>query len=270
MDQKKWDRLVAEGQKLATALSVDKFGLGDKALEVAPMGADTTNTGGLAKLNVYAEAIGIKFESLRAYRAVAAAWPEHDRNLSCASFSVHQDLASSPNRVTILKRLVKRAEKAGLKRVPQNWVRQEIGKAPTGQAIRSPDQSERPSIDAVTAAMKDPDIAFKVMAEPSVRKTVYEVDADRIEGARQRNREEFPQFNKFEDAKAGSDATKETHQAVLNLKHAIEYLRRVDVSPLIKDDLLSDLGQIRMLVEELERVVEGIDITPERVVEGRR
>ena len=82
----RWAKLVEIGSR-------SNWTLGDAALEIAPMGDHGANTGALVNLRKFAEEIGTAFQSLRAYRAVASAWPR-DKRLASTSWSVHQALGT--------------------------------------------------------------------------------------------------------------------------------------------------------------------------------
>lgn len=86
-----WEGLVKAGKQAASL----QWTLGDLACEVETTYGDHT-------LQEYAEAIGVPYKSLLAYRTVAQAFPEGSRNLEI-SWSVHQVLASQDDRSMIMK-----------------------------------------------------------------------------------------------------------------------------------------------------------------------
>jgi Family of unknown function (DUF6192) len=78
--------------------------MGDLALEVAPMGSKGVDSGAIEKIERFGEEISVEAQTLRDYRRVAAAWPNAERS-AFASWSVHQILASKPDRFDLIKRL---------------------------------------------------------------------------------------------------------------------------------------------------------------------
>lgn len=84
------ESLVAKGRELASSLSDNKWGLGDLARKVEP-----------GDLRDFADVIGVPYNSMREYRAVADAWPT-DSRLSF-SYSVHQALRALPDRFEVIE-----------------------------------------------------------------------------------------------------------------------------------------------------------------------
>lgn len=88
----RWQELVSQSQSLT---SVRNWFLGDASLEVMPAGTrfGAIDEGIGENLRLFAAEVGIPYNSIRAYRAVAAAWPPEERVASC-TWSVHQVLMS--------------------------------------------------------------------------------------------------------------------------------------------------------------------------------
>jgi hypothetical protein len=62
------------------------------------------DSGAIEKIERFGEEISVEAQTLRDYRRVAAAWPNAERS-AFASWSVHQILASKPDRFDLIKRL---------------------------------------------------------------------------------------------------------------------------------------------------------------------
>jgi hypothetical protein len=84
----RWEELVQQG---ILKDGERNWFLGDAALEIAPMGADSAHNGRDALLAQYADEVGIGAGSLIKYRQVADAWPPETRVLG-ASWTVHRVL----------------------------------------------------------------------------------------------------------------------------------------------------------------------------------
>ena len=92
--------LVEEGRQLAASLSENKWGLGDVAQRFEPIGA-RGGSPAQPRLREFADQIGVSYNSLREYRAVAAAWP-NDRRLSSVPYAIHQALRGREDRFEII------------------------------------------------------------------------------------------------------------------------------------------------------------------------
>lgn len=82
-----------------------KWVLGDLALQRIPIQdhseGDYRHTGVDEQLEELANALGVKFKSLRAYRGIAKAWPEEHRRYDLA-WTVHAVLRVFPNRFELI------------------------------------------------------------------------------------------------------------------------------------------------------------------------
>lgn len=228
-----WNELVSKGQHLIETLTQDKFGLGDLALIAAPLGSDGAHNGSSATLDEYAQAIGCEPSSLREYRRVADAWPESQRRSKDASFSVHQELASEPDRFNVLGKLIKQAKG---KKITVNDVRTYKGKA----LVRYPPPAR--------TVKEKVELVREMVADPTIGKQIAkEVYRDREAGANMRRasveaeREMHTESKENLRKKAGgivnlSDLMEANHKfadAARQVREATELLRSVD--PLTKE-----------------------------------
>src|SRR5262245_41231307 len=120
-----YQELVKLGREALAAETSAQWKLGDYALQVCPLDAKHLHNQQLEKLERYADDLGVSFETLRAYRATAAAWPDDTRVSSDkASWKVHQYLQGKPDRIQIIERLLR----AGKGRVTVNQVTIALGR----------------------------------------------------------------------------------------------------------------------------------------------
>lgn len=75
INKRQYQRLVKVGREAVREHDRQQWVLGDLAVEVAALGRTRNRTGAYALLKQWASDIGMQFETVRAYRSVAAAWP---------------------------------------------------------------------------------------------------------------------------------------------------------------------------------------------------
>lgn len=95
-----WQELVEAGRAAVQRLGDAKWELGDLAVEAAPIQTPGySTTGADERLREFAEEIGLPFNTLRGYRAVAAKWPPDERQPSL-HWTAHRELlkAEDPQR----------------------------------------------------------------------------------------------------------------------------------------------------------------------------
>jgi hypothetical protein len=89
--------LREQEEKQLYSLGETAVAMGDTLLALAPMGDDTTRTGALEVVQRVADRTDVPFNTLRDRRTVASRLPQwvrtHDRFLSCARYSVYQEIA---------------------------------------------------------------------------------------------------------------------------------------------------------------------------------
>lgn len=260
-----WDQCVKEGRRLVGELTLNKFALGDETLKpaVAPMGKDGAHNETTEKLQAYANAIGIPFQTLRSYRGVAAAWPPDERS-SGAAWSVHKELAGDPDRFKTLAALAKKSKDG---KVTLNQLAAHKGQRPHSGA--RPPASVPDKARAVKDYLSDPAVATAAMADDETRVAVSRakatLDAQRSERVRKRESAESPglvSMAGFWDALADIDA------ATRRANEALAALRSVpEVTDEMKTALQLHVGYLRTSVDWLESFTESGDLSFEDELE---
>ena len=82
--------------------TVDPWELGDEALTVDPVFANSGPRGVKKRLTALAKSRGVALQSLRIYRGVANAWPQGRRRLDLP-FAVHAVFRDQPDRFDLIK-----------------------------------------------------------------------------------------------------------------------------------------------------------------------
>ena len=153
-----WAQQVAEGKRLVKAEGDIKWGLGDLALEVAPLSPLGVNNDSTEALMKFADAIGCEFSALREYRRIANEYPTPATRVAGASWSVHRELATCVDAVKMIKGLVREG------RATVDNARALLGQKPTRQPV--------PTTTKDKAAA-----ATELLADPAVRREVVKREA---------------------------------------------------------------------------------------------
>jgi hypothetical protein len=163
-----YKQLVAEGRRLVKEEGNVRWQLGDLAEEVLQ------TYEGDNVLADYAAEIGCSLDALQQYRRTAVAWPK-GRNRG--SWSVYNELASSPDRVHLLDRLVAKGK------VTVDEARRETGK----RSARLGNTVNAPTPEKVTTArelLRDPDVRRELLGDRKVRaqlgQTVQEIADEKV------------------------------------------------------------------------------------------
>ncbi len=102
MTSRSWEALVVEGKRLAQAHPLDRWAIGDLAIEAVPPGKDRAErSAAQTKLNDFASVTGIPFNLLKDCHRTSKAWPPGSRILDI-SHSKHSRYAARPNRTNLL------------------------------------------------------------------------------------------------------------------------------------------------------------------------
>jgi hypothetical protein len=239
---------VAEGKRLVAAEGDAKWGLGDLALEVAPMTEPGPNNNSQAALTKFADEIGVEFSTLREYRRIAHEFPPATR-VAGASWSVHRELANIQDAHKWIKDLVKQ------------------GKATVDEARKitgvKPTRYPTPTTTTAKAAaakelLADPLVRRAVVSDINVRadlfRTTREHDAQTTSRVKRRQREDHPGLvasGEFLDAL--SHLTKARRECL----RAVELIR--GVAPLSangRKTLTRDLGYLGEVIAILNQYAE--------------
>jgi hypothetical protein len=97
--------LIRKGRRVASHLQHAQLELGRLALEYAPIGDVSIKTGTRARLEEYADAIGVDPETLRTYRAVAHGWKDQE-HVGALRYTTLKALLPVPNKEGLIARLL--------------------------------------------------------------------------------------------------------------------------------------------------------------------
>lgn len=252
----RYDELVRRGREVAQRLSKSQWELGDLALKVVPMGEQHKHNGSIERLQQYADEIGVAFDALDLYRRVAAAWPDRTR-IRSASWSVHRELMSHPQRGRILEALVRKHE-----RVTVDLARRHRGKEPT--RYEPPPRTITEKVEAVKDYLADKDVREVVATDPKAGMAVSLASAERS----RRMAEQSEEREEKRQQKAGPldlmfQVLGHVHKSRYQLQAAAKILAghvdRMDAE--VRDEVAEAIAINRELIELISATVERGDLS---------
>jgi hypothetical protein len=262
--------------------------LGDAALEIAPMaaGSDTQvsdqpyHNGASAALRQYADEIGAEYNTLLAYRRVAAAWPDANR-LASTSWKVHQILASRPELIQPGMTISEAAKAAGQRNVgrtgPQSPPEDRAAAAAdyladpevARQAMAAMDPQARAGL--ARDILADPDAADQVMTDPDTREEAFRA-AMRVHERENLNRPR--PASRPRDLRDDLDEHHQTELAWADVQDALaREARHLQRSELLRRDkefagiVLGYLTETRNRLDLIESIVAGGGVTDEALTD---
>jgi hypothetical protein len=190
---RRWNELVAEGRRLVKQEGEARFALGDRALEIAPMGDDGVRNGSTEKLWRYAQEIDVEPATLQEYRRIAHAWPATRRLVASVSWSAHQVLAGHKDRFELIQpKMTVRGAQIALGWQPSAGARSDLlSDEHRQQQANDAIQGLSPKQKAAVASdlLNEPEVADHVARDHGARHTMREAtdryDTEHQERARQ-------------------------------------------------------------------------------------
>jgi hypothetical protein len=167
MNQTEWKALVKEGIALAKQGAEARWGLGDNALKVAPIGQDGAHNGSADKLEQYASEIGVEYETLRRYRQVSASWPPETR-VSGASWTLHRELLNNASPDEAHATMKSLGKKFPNQRITADMARQENGRQPSRLLRRTPSERQQSAETLLASATDKKEFIRKVISDPAI------------------------------------------------------------------------------------------------------
>ncbi|MEC3982553.1 DUF6192 family protein [Amycolatopsis sp. H20-H5] len=197
---RRYDQLLKRALRAVEAISGHQFDLGDIALEIEPMKLVGGAGGGTYEtLRMFAEDIGLEFETLISYRSTAAAWPSNKRQLSMASFTTHRILNGLPSRFSLIKRPIKNP-RTGRKYWRTDDAARAAGRSPSHPETREEKvakvhdlvKEDDVAATVATTLLCRPEVASRAMADHTARHIVNNAQFDRSRQVRDDIEERIP------------------------------------------------------------------------------
>ncbi|MFD5423158.1 DUF6192 family protein [Streptomyces sp. NPDC127069] len=183
---RQWARYVRQGRELVQQETSLQFALGDITLKMVPKNEPGERRGVFPIMDRYADSIGINVHTLLTYRDTAIHWPAEHRQPQ-ESFSVHRSLEGLDDRFEIITTPPDGAahwtEDQALRRAGR-LPHRPLTKEEKLDRVRTLLTNSESAIGAVEEIIRRPDIAQKVMANPSNQRILYRAHHEqRVEAA---------------------------------------------------------------------------------------
>ncbi|KPI31940.1 hypothetical protein OV450_7015 [Actinobacteria bacterium OV450] len=183
---RQWARYIRQGRELVQQESGLQFALGDITLKMVPKNEPGEKRSVFPVLDRFADSIGINVHTLLTYRLTATCWPKEHRRPQ-ESFSVHRALEALEDRFEIIQTPPGGAdhwtEDAALRRAGR-LPHRPLTKEEKLDRVRTLLTNSESAVGAVEEIIRRPDIAQRVMANPSNQRILYRAHHDqRVEAA---------------------------------------------------------------------------------------
>ncbi|MFB7293405.1 DUF6192 family protein [Actinacidiphila glaucinigra] len=183
---RQWARYVKQGRELVQEESRIQFKLGDITLKMVPKVDDGRKDRGVfVVLDHYADQIGINVHTLLNYRYVAMAWPAEHRAAD-VSWSIHMAFSALEDRFEVIEHPPK-----GVDRWTEDMALRHAGRLPHTPLTREEKldrvrvlmREDESALGAVEEMIRRPDVAHKIMANPSNQRILYRAHQEQREEA---------------------------------------------------------------------------------------
>ncbi|MEU0002644.1 DUF6192 family protein [Streptomyces microflavus] len=258
---RQWARYVKQGRELVEEESSLQFRLGDLSLKMVEHSPRSVGRGVFLVLDRYADTIGINVHTLMNYRHVAHAWPP-DKRVAGTSWSVHQALSALPDRFEVIlnppegkDRWTEDAALSRAGRLPHR----PLTKDEKLDRVKTLMREDESASEAVESLIQRPDVAHRVMSNPSNQRILYrahheqrqEAAAARFAAAHEPN---------LEDTEDGSGLAYEqsdeptAQEQVRRREPAVDYQRA-------SSEVLELIGSGTTFLVDLQRMIPGLHVS---------
>lgn len=260
---RQWARYVKQGRELVEEESSLQFRLGDLSLKMVEHSPHNIGRGVFLVLDRYADTIGINVHTLMSYRTVAHAWPP-DKRAPGTSWAVHKALAALPDRFEVIlnppegkDRWTEDAALSRAGRLPHR----PLTKDEKLDRVRTLLREDESASEAVESLIQRPDVAHRVMSNPSNQRILYRAHHEqRQEAAAARfaaAHEPVPSDSE-EDYAPDYEDDDETEAApreeVRRREPAVDYQRA-------SSEVLELIGSGTTFLVDLQRMIPGLHVS---------
>ncbi|MFC7924611.1 DUF6192 family protein [Streptomyces cinereoruber] len=253
---RQWTRYVKQGRELVEETSSLQFRLGDLTLKmVENRGPGGGAHGVFVVMDRFADEIGINVDTLLGYRKVSSEWPPEER-VPGVSWSIHRALAALPDRFEVIRQPPK-----GRDRWTEDLALSRAGRLPNRpltkaeklDRVRTLMREDENASEAVEELIRRPDVAHKVMANPSNQRILYrahheqrqQAAAARFTAAQEREPEEV---DEVEEETFGAEAPEPRLR-----EPAVDYQRA-------HSEALELIGTGTAFLVDLQRMIPGLHV----------
>lgn len=273
--QHRYAQLVTEGRDLVEQQSHCQFALGDRALEIEPIGPhggshpDSTQepTGVGDALRMYAEDIGVPAATLTNYRWVASRWPK-DQRAQGVSHYVHKVLAGAQDRFQIIGKPPKNL-RTGERRWDVDAACRQMGWTPrtpvTPQEklnrIHDLSKDDAVAVSAARELLKRPNVAFETMGDATARHAVNSAQFDRSRQAVVCARQRTPAIRHIEHSLEYLDLVGACAQFVATVGRILPGLRGREFTDEEKDAVRRNATRVRSTADWIQHAIDTGDVS---------
>ncbi|MEU5163857.1 DUF6192 family protein [Streptomyces sp. NPDC020875] len=251
---RQWARFVKQGRDLVDEETRIQFSLGDLTLKMVPVRAPGGNQGVFMVLDRFADQIGSNVHTLMDYRHVAHVWPP-DQRVRGVAWSVHRAFDALEDRFDLIHnppngadRWTEDAALSRAGRLPQR----PLTKAEKLDRVRTLMRENENASEAVGELIRRPDVAHKVMADPSNQRILYRAHHEqRQEAAAAR----FAASHEWDRGGAVENEEEEATEVrqVSRRESAVDYQRA-------SSEVLELIGSGTTFLVDLQRMIPGLHV----------
>lgn len=197
VSERRYQELVERALKLMETITSCQFAIGDMAVQIEPVHERPGGipSGVYESLRHFANDIAVEFETLLAWRYVANAWPK-SRRVKHIPFGVYKQLAGmqpEAKRFATIKGEPPTDPRTGQRRWTWDTAGRVAGHTPTHPVskdekvnkIHDLARDDHVAATAVSDMLRRPDVAHRVLADPTSRHMLYRAHRDRAEEIQQ-------------------------------------------------------------------------------------
>lgn len=261
---RQWARYVKQGRELVEEESSLQFRLGDLSLKMVEHSPHNIGRGVFLVLDRYADTIGINVHTLLSYRKVSHAWPP-DKRVAGTSWSVHKALAALPDRFEVILN-----PPEGKDRWTEDAALSRAGRLPTRpltrdeklDRVRTLLREDDSASEAVESLIQRPDVAHRVMSNPSNQRILYRAHHEQRQeaaAARFAAAHELGPGGSEEDYAPDYEGDDETESSpreeqVRRREPAVDYQRA-------SSEVLELIGSGTTFLVDLQRMIPGLHVS---------
>jgi hypothetical protein len=264
--QRRFDNLVDQAQDVMLTMTGHQFAIGDMALEIEPMRDTRTGRGDgtQGSLRLFADEIGEVFDTVRDWRRVAEAWPVNQR-CEDATWSVHRVMAPHPDRFRLIRKPP--LDRRGRRRWTTDAAAKAAGRVSNVSAdtqvrkIRELASDDTVASNAAAEFLSRPHVAGRVMADPNVRRQLYQAQRDHDQQVQDTARERTPAIKHVEHSMHFLDLLGVGHAFVAGIKRLMPRVQSDPLTRQERDAVHHLLDQAQAAIDFCRSVINTGDLT---------
>ena len=254
---RQWARYVRQGRDLVSEETRIQFALGDLTLKMVEQRGNGVAHGVFQVMDRFADQISANLNTLFTYRHVAIAWPPEER-IPGVPFSVHKALDALGDRFEVIHhppdgsdRWTENAALSAAGRAPHR----PLTKAEKLDRVRVLVREDENASEAVEEMIRRPDVAHKVMSDPSNQRILYRAHHEqRVEAANARFAAAHEPQDEDQYEAEVADEVEEDRREIQRREPTVDYQRA-------SAEVLELLGSGTSFLVDLQRMIPDMHVT---------